>query len=206
MPLVPNVPGVPFLSSYSPATSLVILAADLVTSLVGILAPRWGIFLGGIPIIDADSVVSFEYKQEWTVSDFPLEQGAFQSYDKVQVPFDVRVRYATGGSEVDRLLFLDSIEAVAGTLQLFDVVTPEAIYTSMNITHWDYRRTSVNGVGLLVVDIWLIEVRVTATTQFSNTQNPSGASPQSGGLVQTESPTSQETTAITPVTAGVGGT
>ena len=192
MPLVPNVPGVPFLTSYSPATSLILLAADLVTSLVGLIAPQWGIFLNGVPIIDADSVVSFEYKQEWTVSSFPLEQGAFQSYDKVNTPFDVRVRYATGGSDADRQAFLDSIDAVAGSLQLFDVVTPNAVYTSVNITHWDYRRTATNGVGLLVVDIWCIEVRVTATTQFSNTQQPSGADAKSSGIVQPKTPTPQE--------------
>ena len=204
MPLVPNVLGVPPLTSYSPAASLVFLTADLVLSLVGFLFPvQWGIFLNGLPIIDADSVVSFEYKQEWTVSDFPLEQGAFQSYDKVQVPFDVRVRYATGGSQVDRQSFLDSIQAIAGSLLLFDVVTPEAIYNSVNITHWDYRRTSTNGVGLLVVDIWCVEVRVTAVTAFSNTNQPAGASPQPGGLVQPQPPSLPESSSLPSITGGL---
>jgi hypothetical protein len=128
--------------------------------------------------------VTFDYRQEWTVSDYPLEQGAFQSYDKVQTPFDVRVRYAAGGSQQNRQALLDSIAAIAGDLNLYDVVTPEAVYQSVNVTHYDYRRTATNGVGLLQVDVWCIEVRVTAQAQFQNVQNPTSASPQSQGNVQ----------------------
>ena len=183
MAAVPFVPGVPPLSSYTVDVPILLLA-DALGLPPSPLAPQWGIYLDGEPVVDADSVVTFDYRQEWTVSDYPLEQGAFQSYDKVQTPFDVRVRYAAGGSQQNRQALLDSIAVIASDLNLYDIVTPEAVYQSVNVTHYDYRRTATNGVGLLQVDVWCVEVRVTAQAQFQNVQNPASASPQTQGNVQ----------------------
>ena len=78
------------MSSYTVDVPILLLA-DALGLPPSPLAPQWGIYLDGEPVVDADSVVTFDYRQEWTVSDYPLEQGAFQSYDKVQTPFDVAV-------------------------------------------------------------------------------------------------------------------
>lgn len=192
---IPNLPGVPPLPAYSAAVNVALLTADLVSSLPGVFGPQWGLFLDGESVIDAESVVTLDYKQEWTISDYPLEQGAFETYDKVQLPFEVRLRFATGGSDGDRQAFLQSIDDAANTLDLYDVVTPETVYSSVNITHYDYRRTSSNGVGLIAVDLTCVEVRVTATATFtnapqgfSNTAAPSGASPANGGQVSPQTP------------------
>ena len=149
--------------------------------------PQWGIFLGGGPVITADCVVEVSYKQEWVISDYPVEEGAFSSYDKVYVPYDVRVKYAAGGSADNREALLSSIRAIAGDLNLYDVVTPEATIMSCNVTHFDYRRTASNGVGLLQVDVWLQQVLVSgADPSFSadSVGSPSGANVVNGGSVQ----------------------
>lgn len=192
-PDVPDVPGVPALAGFS-SNVVGLLAADAIGLIFGgQFASLWGIFLGLIPVIIADSVVSFDYKQDWPISTYPVEDGGFQSYDKVQLPFDIRVRMAVGGTQLDRQLFLLEIDRAANSLELYNVVTPEAIYSNCNITHYDYDRTAVNGAGLLVVDIWLIEVRVTSTATFTNTQQPNGADPVAGGNVTAQPPTAQET-------------
>ena len=64
MPEVPNLPGVPTLSSYS-ANDVVLLLADVVDAIIGALVPQWGIFLDGIPVITYDNQVSFSYSQDW---------------------------------------------------------------------------------------------------------------------------------------------
>ena len=191
MPQVPNVPGVPSLSSYSAPTAITLLVADAINLLAGFGPPQWGLFLPGssVPVVTADSVISFDYKRDWAISDYPVEQGAFESYDKVQTPFTTRLRFSAGGSASNRQVLLDSIEAIADTLTLFDAATPEAVYESVNVNHVDYRRTAMNGVGLLSVDVWCTEIRVTGTSEFSNTRSPSGSSPVSGGVVSTQSPT-----------------
>lgn len=193
-PNVPNVPGVPPLARLPGffANNTQPLTSDTIGSFGHPGTPQWGIFRNGQPVVVAESVQSVEYRQDWEISDYPLEQGAFESYNKVNTPFDAKVRFATGASEADRQQLIQSIENIAGTLNLYDVVTPERIYQSTNILHYDYNRTSSRGVGLLQVDVWVTEIRLNATAQFSSTQAASGASPVNDGTVQTTDPVQQQ--------------
>jgi hypothetical protein len=184
MPAVPNAAGVPPLTSYLVQTA-VVLAQDLITSLFG-NAAVWGVFIAGtsIPIIVADSVISFDFTQDYLISDYPTEMGGFQSYNKVQTPFKVKLRFATGGNAADRAGLLAQIGSIIGDTQLYDAVTPESIYLNVNAVHYDYRRTANQGLGLLVVDVTFQQIRSTAATLFSNTQQPSGADASATGTVQ----------------------
>ena len=165
---------------------ILLLTADAISVINQFGAPQWGIFFNGIPVIFADSVVSFEFNQDYRISDYQVEQGAFETYNKVQDPFDVKVRYSAGGSALNRQAFQVSVDAIMPSLDIFDVVTPEKVFLSVNPTHQNLRRTANNGVGLLQIDVWCEQVRVTAQTQFTNTQSPNGQSPQNGGLVQAQ--------------------
>lgn len=185
-PDVPPFPGVPPLlraPGSSPVVDLVLLIADAVAAVLGSAEPQWGIFLDGEPLLPSDCTVSFEYKQDWTIADYPIEGGGFESYDKVQLPFDVRVTVAVGGSVSKRQALIDALDAAANTLDLYDVLTPEKVFQSCNIMHWDERRRA-RDVGLLVVDVWLQEIRVNSGTAFSNTQQPTSADPVAAGNVQ----------------------
>lgn len=192
---VPNVPGVPsvfFASGVGQALSF--LTADAASIFTGALqAQPWGIYLGGFPVVLADNVFSFDYRQQWAISDYPVEKGAFASYDKVQIPFDARFRFTAGGSEANRQAFLASIAAIAGDLNLYTVVTPDAIYPSVNITHYDYSRSANNGAGLISVDLWTLEVRETGGAAMSSTANPTASAQVNSGTVQTTAPTQAQT-------------
>lgn len=191
---VPNVPGVPsVLFAGSVGAALNLVTSDL-ASIFGVALgfSPWGIYFSGFPLVLADNVVAFEYRNEWSISDYPVERGSFESYDKVSSPFLARVRFSAGGSDGDRAAFLASIEAIAGDLNLYDVVTPEKVYTSCNITHYDYRRSAESGVGLLTVDVWLSEVRQTATMGTQNAQDPGAAAQTNGGSAQPAAPTAAQ--------------
>ena len=144
MPNVPNVPGVPALASYSanntelvvadaafavqaflpPSWGIyyqgapVILPASVVSQVVtSAIAPFAQIasllgFPNLLPVFA--STLEFDFDQDWTVADTPQEQGAFQSYDKVQLPFDLRTRMVCGGPVSQRQAFLNTIFAIAG--------------------------------------------------------------------------------------------
>ena len=196
MAFVPNVSGVPPLSSFQLGPVALVLA-DAVGGIEGLgSGPQWGIFLDGAPVLDYDSFVSFDYKQDYVISTYPVENGGFQSYDKVQLPFDVRVKVSAGGSIANRAAFLASIDAVIGDTNLYDVVTPEITYTSVNFTHRDVHRAAANGLGLLVVDLWMEEVRETGSTAFQNTQQPGEAGQVGGGNVQPVTPTQTQLNAM----------
>lgn len=205
------------------ATSPALLLIDSALLISRSLQPQWGIYLNGSPIIASSlaqllgvgsllgalnsvsslfggsnvsnqfSVVDFEHKRDWTISDYPVEDGGFQSYDKVELPFDVKMRIAAGGSISNRQALINTVESIGKSLELFDVVTPERIYASCSVDHSSYHRTATNGVGLIIVDIWLREIRVTATTTFSNTMSPANAAQKNIGSVQPQAPTAAQT-------------
>ena len=172
----------------------------LTQDLIGDIAPpgaQWGVFSGGGAVITADTVLSLGYKQEWSISDYPVERGSFESYDKVALPFDARVRFAAGGSATNREALLSSIAAIAGTTQVFDVVTPEFVYTSATISHYDYQRTSHQGLGLLQVDVWLLQVIQQGNDDaLGGASQPDGAPTVNGGSVQTTDPSAAQIGAV----------
>ena len=140
-------------------TSTAVIAIDQ------ILTPAtnavWGVFdSNGVNVINADSLYAIDYRNEWDIPKYPQEQGSFASFNKVATPFDIRLRFTKGGSNSDRATFLNNLQTVAASLNLYTVVTPEVTYQSANIVHIDYHREAREGATLLLVDVWLNEVRI----------------------------------------------
>lgn len=199
-------PGLPPINTVAASgANPVILTSDTISQFA-VLGPQWGIFQSGVQVVTAQSVASVEYRQDWTISDYPIEGGQFESYDKVAIPFLAKVRFAQGGDLTDRSELLQSIAAIAGTLNVYDVVTPEATYVSCTVSHYDYRRTANQGLGLVVVDVWLSQVLVqnAGGLSASSVQSPSGADPASNGQIGTSPATSQQTTDLQSSGLAVG--
>lgn len=163
----------------------------------------WGIFDGDdAPVIVGDTVAAFENVKDYRISNFPVEGGGFESYNKVETPFDIRMTFTKGGSLAERTAFLLSLEAAAASLALYSVATPERTYLDVNITHFDFQRTHTQGATLLVVDVGLEQVRTTATVTFSNTQADDGAGRVNVGPVQPIEPTPAQAVAFDQALAG----
>lgn len=178
MAIVPNVPGVPALASGLISQALTLLGADApgLAALLG--APQWGLFLNGASVVTAESVVAFGFRKSFSVPSYPIEDGSFENYNKVQRPFDGRISFSTGGSVADKQALVDSVDAAVSSLQLFDIVTPEVIYPSVSAIEYNYDRRAVRGLGLLTIDVLCKQIRLTAQTAFStaSSTNPSDSS------------------------------
>lgn len=219
-PNVPKLPGVPQLprSPLSPASALPVLSLGLA---IGALwksvfsKTGWAIYKSNPtqvqdagtngadldtvtvtakrkPVIEPDSFGEFTYRNEWSVSDFPVQEGEFATYNKVANAYEVMVRLYKGGSKEDRKKFLDSIDAIQGTLDLYDIVTPERSYIGVNVIRYEVARRGPRGAYFLTeVDLYFREIRqVTATYTTTavvtqNAQNPSAAPVSNNGIVQT---------------------
>lgn len=164
------------------------VAAAILDTFLGapVSSNTWGLFLDGASVVTADNVVSFEYKEEWHLPTYPIEQGGFGTYNKVQTPFDVVLRFSTGGSPSDRQNFIASVQAIISSLDLYDAVTPEATYSSVNPFHWAYVRKSPEGQGLVMIDLFCQLVNVSAQATFSDTMSPTAAADTPQGLVQAQ--------------------
>lgn len=195
MPNVPNLPGVPTLSSYSSFAGT-LLVADTIAFITSLFRTEWGAFKNGLPVIIADNVIDLSFKQDFSVANYPIERGGFESYDKVNSPLEVRVRFSAGGVLIDRQDLLKSVSLVADSLDIFDIVTPEVIYMGVNMMHFDYQRAADRGAGMIVVDTWWVEIRETAQDAFSNTKSPSGAGAVNGGTTPTTAATPPEVSLV----------
>lgn len=214
-PMVPDVPGVPQVAR--DAANSIISGTLSVVGVIGSLSgqfdqlsedgpdissvtspAQWGIFDdSGNQVITPDSFLGVEAVKEYRVSDYPIEDGAFGSYNKVETPFVGKVTFGKGGTESERTQFLSDIQSAASTLTLYTLVTPEVSYPNVNVTHYDYKRTSKNGVTMLTVEIWMEEIRDVVTATFTNTQQPEGADAANVGGVQPQTPTPAQTAATT---------
>lgn len=178
-PNVPALPGVPPLLRNLATTALApitVLTGDALGLGGPFTGPDWGIFDdSGNAVIEADSCVAVEIMGEYRVADYPIEQGGFESYNKVTVPYDARVQLCRGGAETDRIAFLNQIRTAAKALDLYTVTTPEQTYVNANIVHFDFRRTARQGATLITADVWLREIRVATAAAFSSPATPSAA-------------------------------
>jgi hypothetical protein len=161
---------------------------------------QWGIFTtGGAPVVVGDSVAALEYNREFRLSTYPVEGGSFESYNKVEVPYDVRVTFTKGGTKADRSTFLAQVESAVASLDTYDVATPERVYTGVNAMRSSLRRTADRGATLLTVEVSLQYVRKTATAAFTNTKTPAGAADANTGAVQAVPPTPAQAAAAAAV-------
>lgn len=203
-PDIPSAPGVPVLSRKA---GIVLAVADTLTGgMFGRYAsqfnqPLWQI-LGpnGSAVLTPDSFLGMGFKNAAQVSQYPVEQGAFSSYNKVASPYDVFVVVTCNGQGVHtRAEFLAIIQAMQDTTDLFTLVTPDAVYPSCSLVNYDYQRNSHSGVGLLTVAMYFTEVRVGALTTYQSTARPDGANPVSNGQVQPLAPTPSDAALATGI-------
>jgi hypothetical protein len=195
--------------------NLVLLTADAVSVVSAFSGPQWGIFLDGIQVVGqgifgaflsnitgfgSGNVLDLDYHVRYGISEYPVEQGAFQSYNKVQTPFDVGVTITAGGTDANRTLLLTQVEAIIGSTDLYTVMMPEGTLNSVNPIAYGYRRQHDRGLGLLEINILFKQVRPAGNPTFSTTQTPgntAAAAPSTGGPV----PITNPTPAFTPSTS-----
>ncbi|MFT8952972.1 MAG: phage baseplate protein [Gluconobacter sp.] len=226
MPSIWDIPvavGVPALLGQSIGADV---DASASTALAGVVqswtinqaAKKWGIYqntrdpltgqTGTENVLSAAHVHGVEYESSYAVSDAPLEDGGFTSYNKVKAPYNARILLVCDGSEAGESLilsqiktlisqngvtadlsvrqdFLNTLDRIVADTNLYHVVTPERTYINANIVGYRWRRTSENGVTMLMAEVALQEVRKTASSTFTKTAKPQGACVIQLGTVQT---------------------
>lgn len=191
-PVVPQALGVPNLlrsgaQLLDTRTLGVFNASGLLNSFIGAPLVEWGVFdPTGAPIADYDSVFAVGYISDSRISDYPVEQGSFASYNKVDNPFEVRVTLKCGGSEDRRAAFLANCEAARKSLKGYTVTTPETTYENVNFTGIRWERNDSSGSTLLTVELLGREIRSSSTvTNYSDPLDGVGSDVKNLGSVQT---------------------
>jgi hypothetical protein len=142
-----------------------------------------------------DTVISFELVSESKVSNFPVQSNSFASYNKVNIPKEIKIVLAKGGSNSDRQSFLDNIDTAKtqASTELFQIITPDFTFKNMSLYDYNYRKEQTSGANMLIVECKFIEIRQVipayAQTQLtSNAQNPVDQPKQNNGSQSASSP------------------
>ena len=188
-PNVPNVAGVPALwRSATIPTVDALVNQGISAALEAIFgSERWGIYdQAGNLALDHDVFGGIEFKNASLVSTYVQEEGAFASYNKVNTPYDCRVRLLVGSDVVRRNSFLTALDLMLKSIDIYSVVTPDFTYPEATLQNYQYRRTSRNGVRIIEADLWFLEVRKAVDSEQQVPAEPSGANSISLGQVQAQ--------------------
>lgn len=189
-PLVPKLVGVPAVlragaQIFDTLTLGFLGAGDLVNSIIGSEPVEWGVFDDdGDPIADYTSFVSFDLRDDSRVADYPIENGGFASYNKVDEPFSVQVMLSCDGDTTRRNVFQRDLRWARRSLNLYTVLTQTGTYSNCNLVSVNWAHGVQDGATVVKAYCEFREIRQRGTTEFSQTQDPSGSSPQSNGQVQ----------------------
>jgi len=190
-PNIPNVPGVPLLArSFTVPTvdSLLNSAASQILGLVFGTA-IWGVYdQGGLPALTPDTFLGVDFKNGSNVPTYPIEDGGFGTYNKINTPYDCKVKMAIGGDEFTRTQFLDACATMLDSIDFYSVVTPERTYLNATLQNYAYRRETRNGgTSMLIVDLWFLEIRTNVSDVVPTPAEASSFDAVSGGQIQTSS-------------------
>lgn len=122
-------------------------------------AKKWGVYYNNTlePVFIIDSVIDIDYHHANKVSSFPVEKGAFATYNKVNEPRTIKVRLAVhGGNKVSA--FLSDLEDELVSTNLYQIVMPERVYKNMTLEKVPFSRKGDKSVDQIVVDLTFIEV------------------------------------------------
>lgn len=210
-PNVPNLSGVPFLVrealNFPPSTITNIAVPEAATQLWASAqaGTPWGILDDSFaPVVVPDSFLNFENRNEWRISDYPVQQGSFASYNKVIVPFEASVRLSKGGTLLERQAFIKSIDAIAGDTNLYTIFSPEKAYQNVNVTRYEVTRRGAEGAYFLCeVDIYfrqILEVPAQYSTTAADTSNAKNSAAIPAQNLGTQQPVSTLSNALTAKT------
>lgn len=157
-------------------------AGGFMASVSGVL----GASSNGSPVLTPNSVLSLEWHGEERISDYPVQQGKFVSYNKVKVPFDLRmVMTCQGlnlvqdalqpvtqainqalsniglayGQPMSRDAFLKQLDTMLDSTDLYDVVTPDKVYENVNLVACNHAKKNDEGGTLIIAELMFREVR-----------------------------------------------
>jgi alpha-L-fucosidase len=145
---------------------------------------------GGGTAVTFTSFVDIDLRNEGQALSYPIEEGSFANYNKVDTPLDIRVTLATQGSNADFEYILAKLDEYKREAVKLSVSTPSALYESMTLETYSYKRSREANAGMLTVELSLIEVREVqtqvTTTVISKPKNPTSSGKTNTGKTQTQ--------------------
>lgn len=144
---------------------------------------------GGATAVTFTSFVDIDLRNEGQALSYPIEEGSFANYNKVDAPLGIRVTLAVQGTDSDFEYILAKLDEYKREAVKLSVSTPARLYESMTLETYSYKRSREAGAGMLTVELSLVEVREVATqvtpTVITKPKNPTSSGKANTGKTQT---------------------
>lgn len=187
---MPNIPNFAGLASAAENAAISLGASTLIKAVFG---TRWGIVnQHGVPILLSDSVISVNYENTQDTSKDPIEGGKVLTYNKINNPKRANVVLAKGsGGSLKRGLWLAQLETYANSTLNFHIVTPDYVFTNMQIIGLNYSRTATSGLQRILASLDFEECKI-AKVKYNTEEvkQPQDAKTVDSGKVQPTQKTS----------------
>lgn len=187
-PQVAQLPGVPQLVRANQAVNTVQLAVGAIQKFFGSPSKKlvWGVFdQDGNAVIKPDSYQGFENQNRWRIAQFPIQDGDFQSYNKVIIPRSVTLKLTQGGTLQQRTTLLAALQAIGGDTNLYNIIVPEGTYLNFNCEGYTIRRMGREGAYFFAdLDVHFTNIKQATSVYSSTTANTANAANPAATPVQ----------------------
>lgn len=153
-------------------------------------------------VLRFDSCISLDLKTDGEVVSTPIEEGSFMTYNKAVGPDEIDVTLAIQGETNQLQAAIEKLKKLQQQPRKLTFVAPMFSWGNMSIETYSFSLKLENGIGVLYVDLVLVEIRE-VTTQYTDTKpitsskKAGNASTVSKGKQQAKTPTKeQETSAM----------
>lgn len=214
-----SLPSLPSLPNRAPGLSLVPSAVLNAVSLIARNLPNvnppvpiYAIVNAetGIPLTVPDSWGEITDRKDWQVSDYPIEDGGFAPYNKVQRPQTFEIVLVKTGSDLARASWLEAIrqQMRAAPLARYHIITPQGLYQSFTITRIAKQVRPDRGSNMLYLELHFTEVpQIEAPSLLGDrvVQPTSGPLANLGRVFSTVTPSPVAAIARTGAALGIRG-
>ena len=108
---------------------------------------------------------------EYKITQSPVENGSFVSYNKTTSPVTIGLQVAIKGTHDEIMSALTKLEVISEGTDLITIITPDNVYSDFNIVKFQYSRKVEDGLDIIYCDIGFEEVRQ-VESQYTNTKVP----------------------------------
>lgn len=114
-----------------------------------------------IPLTIPSSWGEFAPRYEAALSDYPVEFGAFATYNKVRRPIGLNVTLVKTGSDVARFAWLAAIQQqeAENPTQLYTIISPQAVFVDFTLAGLSYETRQDRGTNMLYLSLNFVQVQ-----------------------------------------------
>lgn len=120
-------------------------------------------------ICEFDTILGYDFKSSSELPSYPIQQGSFENYNKIQNPNKANITLAISGNKTELRKNLLKLEFFNEETDLVDLILPFKSFIGYNLCNLSHSLKEGEAMSMLAVNFDLVEIRQ-ATISFKKTK------------------------------------